>query len=250
MKFIHHLCLIGLIFCNYASAMQESWIKKIKLETDEIDWGQELLEAAKKGNLDQVNFLLELGAPLDQDDACGRTALHWAVWEDQPEILEALIDAGANVNICLGWTPSVLQATIFFDRTAMLPAIIAAGADVRFFINDSSNSPLGYAAFFGRTKIAELLVEEMLTIPDFLQKKRMCVFLNCLNRNYSAHYSNLRHIFKNVLRALIKEENVTNPESFVRRQVDKLKVDPDTDMDEGDDSEKIKQHLLSKYFRN
>jgi ankyrin repeat protein len=45
-----------------------------------------------------VKLLLKQGTYINAHNNSGRTALIWAVYENEPEIAQLLIDAGADVN--------------------------------------------------------------------------------------------------------------------------------------------------------
>ena len=55
-----------------------------------------LLMATQKGHVDMVNWLVEIGSPLDATSMCKKTALIHAVERGHIEIVKALINAGAN----------------------------------------------------------------------------------------------------------------------------------------------------------
>ncbi|KAI5955571.1 hypothetical protein KGF57_003704 [Candida theae] len=61
--------------------------------------GRSLLQrACKKGNIDDVRDYLNRGASANEKDFCGFTCLHEAALEGHNEIVQILIDHGANVN--------------------------------------------------------------------------------------------------------------------------------------------------------
>ncbi|KAG5421228.1 hypothetical protein I9W82_000318 [Candida metapsilosis] len=61
--------------------------------------GRSLLQrACKKGNIDDVRDYLNRGASANEKDFCGFTCLHEAALEGHNEIVQLLIDHGANVN--------------------------------------------------------------------------------------------------------------------------------------------------------
>lgn len=60
--------------------------------------GPALIEAAAAGRLDEVARLIHGGAPLDAQDAQGRSALLRAVAGDHVSVANALLEAGASPN--------------------------------------------------------------------------------------------------------------------------------------------------------
>jgi ankyrin repeat protein len=57
-----------------------------------------LNEAAVTADLEAVRALIAEGAPLNELDELGHTPLHWAVFGGYEEIVQALLEAGANPN--------------------------------------------------------------------------------------------------------------------------------------------------------
>ena len=54
--------------------------------------------AAHQGHIDIVRILLTHGANLEQRDADGDTALHYACFGNQPDCISLLLSKGANIN--------------------------------------------------------------------------------------------------------------------------------------------------------
>jgi len=55
-----------------------------------------LIEAAQKGNLQVVQWLIDGGADLDASDLHGKTALMWAAGSGYDKVVQLLIDNGAD----------------------------------------------------------------------------------------------------------------------------------------------------------
>ena len=66
----------------------------------ETDWGlvQSFIHAAEDGDVITVDRLLREGMPVDVSDTDGWTALHHAAWFNQTDVIERLVDEGADVN--------------------------------------------------------------------------------------------------------------------------------------------------------
>ena len=57
---------------------------------------EQLLGAAREGNLKKVKELLDAGAEIEAKDDSGWTAFHWASARSDLEIVKELIEMGAN----------------------------------------------------------------------------------------------------------------------------------------------------------
>jgi ankyrin repeat protein len=57
-----------------------------------------LFEAARKDNPDAIALLLDLGVPLEIEDATGKHALHEAAWANAVRAAQYLIDRGAEID--------------------------------------------------------------------------------------------------------------------------------------------------------
>ena len=58
----------------------------------------DLLDAARKGDLERVQKLLDSGADVNQRDTTGFTALHWTAMTNKQEVAKLLIRKGADIN--------------------------------------------------------------------------------------------------------------------------------------------------------
>ncbi|CAM9365145.1 unnamed protein product [Phaeothamnion confervicola] len=85
-----------------------------------------LHRAAGGNHVDIMGFLLDKGAPIDQADKSGRTALHWAAISGCKEATECLLGKGAAFNVKTG----------------------------------SGDTPLSSAAEGGRVEVVRLLMEK------------------------------------------------------------------------------------------
>ena len=79
---------------------------------------------------DSVSLLLAAGAEVDAQNLTGKTPLYQATSGQHYEIVQQLLDAGANPNLpesVLGWTPLHQAAVLGSDSVSLL---LAAGAEV------------------------------------------------------------------------------------------------------------------------
>lgn len=90
-----------------------------------------LHRAAEHGNVEEIKMLLAKGEPINRFDDLDYTPLHYAVENNRIEIVDILIDAGADVNAhCeerIGHTPLGLAASTCTYEMAL--KLINAGAD-------------------------------------------------------------------------------------------------------------------------
>jgi ankyrin repeat protein len=100
--------------------MEDDWFEK-----------EQLLFAAKDGDLQRVKKLISEGLPLDLIDEAGKTALHYAVEYENLELAKVLIDAGADVNIHdeARITNTPLTDVAAICSLKMAEFLLSAGAD-------------------------------------------------------------------------------------------------------------------------
>src|SRR4051812_37053335 len=137
---------------------------------------QELFDAIKAGKVDEVRRLIQQHPALrNARDASGASALLVAAYNMKPDIVNALVELGAPVDIFEasvlgkvdriqeilkdsptrvseyapdGFTPVALAA--FFGQPAAVKALIAAGADVNAHANNALKVAALHAAVAGR----------------------------------------------------------------------------------------------------
>lgn len=89
-----------------------------------------LVLAAYYNHLDLVDLLLDMGADIDAADASGNSALMGAVFKDYPGVAKRLIGRGADVNACNNNGAHALIYAASFNRVEMAKMLIAHGADI------------------------------------------------------------------------------------------------------------------------
>ena len=72
------------------------------LEADRLQGRAALHMAAQTGSVSAVVFLLAHGAKVDLRNSEGETPLHEAAFAAHPEVIRALLDAGANIRLPTG----------------------------------------------------------------------------------------------------------------------------------------------------
>jgi uncharacterized protein len=116
-----------------------------------------IIDAAKRGDRQALQALIEKHADVTASDPDGSTALHWASYRDDVESADLLIRAGARVNAAndLGATPLWTAAQNGSD--AMVRRLLAAGADPNLALL-AGETPLMVASRAGKPAVVEQLI--------------------------------------------------------------------------------------------
>lgn len=117
----------------------------------------QLLEAANLGDLRGLNRLLAEGADINAQNENGQTALNLAVQNDDPVMVDVLIERGADLNIpdSKGWT--VLSIATKNDQPHMIRRLVDGGA--RLDEPRDRTLPLLVAVNLERPETVRLLLE-------------------------------------------------------------------------------------------
>ena len=108
-------------------------------DSEEMTYGEYMLQSARLGELDAIKECLAEEVPINfQDEEAGNSALHLASANGYKEIVEYLLDNGAEINQ----------------------------------LNKSKNTPLHWAALLGQTDIVKLLCEWHTQKPESEVKAR------------------------------------------------------------------------------
>lgn len=98
-------------------------------EYDEMDMGMTpLLDAASMGETDEVAALINEGAEVDAADTEGTTALLYAAYNMDPEMIRLLLDAGADPNTMDNYSTPLMTAVSYEDRESAA-LLVEYGAD-------------------------------------------------------------------------------------------------------------------------
>lgn len=127
---------------------------------------EELLEAARKGDLREIKALVEYdGANVKFKNGNGYTALHHASYFGHLDCVEYLVAKKANVNAKDGDNESVLHWAVHGGHLATVEYLVRNGAKIDAKDNDNE-TPLGAAIFNGKVDCAKLLVENGADIKE------------------------------------------------------------------------------------
>lgn len=116
-----------------------------------------LLEAARKADSHVLLTVLNQGVNVNEPEADGTTALHWASYLDDMENANLLISAGARVNATNDLGASPLWVASQNGSTAMVGRLLEAGADpnIELLLGET---PLMVASRSGFPKVVKQLL--------------------------------------------------------------------------------------------
>lgn len=140
---------VGIIFADNITKITNTF-----LETSE----DELLGAALEGDLERVQQLLDSGSDPNVSDEEGWTALMWAAQNNDTAIAEALIEAGADLDIAeVIYEETALTVALYNDSKETVALLLEQGANAN--LQDSNGwTPLMTAASNGFIEAAQLLL--------------------------------------------------------------------------------------------
>lgn len=118
-----------------------------------------LSEAAMQGNSDAVRSLLKDKVDVDAAQGDGTTALHWAAFRDDLEMVKWLLAAGANVKATTregAITPLFMACTN--GNAAIIGAMLKVGADANA-VNGNGTTALMTAAASGSVDAVKVLLD-------------------------------------------------------------------------------------------
>lgn len=169
-----------------------------------------LSEAAMQGNKALVQQLLKQGVDVDGAQGDGSTALHWAAFHDDLDMVKLLIAAGANVKVATaeGAITPLFMACQNGDG-AIIEALLAAGADANAR-NANGTTPLMTAASSGSIDAVKVLLAhkaEVNTVEE-AHGQTALMFAAALNRDGVVRFLLAHGAQPNVTSKVTKVERV------------------------------------------
>lgn len=136
------------------------WIFVMTLAFSLNLWSAEpnLWDAARSGDQNTLNTLLDKGADINAPNASGYTPLILAAYRGQVETVQFLLDKGADACLGDGRGNTALMGAIFQGDEAVTKVLLTVCPVEQ--VNNMGQTPLMYAALFGRTAIAQLLLDK------------------------------------------------------------------------------------------
>ncbi|MGB8506879.1 MAG: ankyrin repeat domain-containing protein [Pyrinomonadaceae bacterium] len=144
-----------------------------------------LADAAMQGNRASVRSLLKRKADVNGAQGDGMTALHWAAYQDDLEMLKLLLAAGAKVGAATrvgALTPLLLACTN--GNPAMLEALLKAGAGVNL-ANANGTTALMLASSSGNAEGVRVLLDHGANVnaKEAARGQTALMFAAALNRD-------------------------------------------------------------------
>jgi len=144
-----------------------------------------LSEAAARGDRNAVRSLLQQGADIDGAQGDGTTALHWAAFNDDLEMANLLIHAGANVKAATregAITPLFMACQN--GNGAMIEALLKAGASANS-LKANGTTALMMAAASGSVPAVEALISNgaKVNATESVHGQTALMFAAALNRD-------------------------------------------------------------------
>jgi len=176
---------------------------------DENYLGELLLAAVRTDDHNELERLLQAGAPVDYKKSDNTTPLMVAVLFDNLNCLQLLIAKKAQVNHANKHGATALMRAARFNYLTCMKELIAAGAQVNHIDNYGRTALLG-AIDNGSQQACELLIDAMLWIPTQKQKVGMSTFLGIKSRKRLFQPrldASLRSKFKEIWRRTVYENN-------------------------------------------
>lgn len=118
---------------------------------------QELANLIQQGERDSALQLIRRGADVNATQADGTSALHWAVYQVDEQLVDALLRAEAKPDLINNFGSSPLAEAIKVGNFALVEKLLKAGADANYR-NQDDQSALMLAVSIGSVEIAELLI--------------------------------------------------------------------------------------------
>ena len=117
-----------------------------------------LIEAVKAGDKAAATALLRQRVNVNVPEADGTTALHWAVRQDELELVDRLIKAGADVKAANRYGVTALYLACVNGSDAVIQRLLKAGIDAKA-VGPEGETALMTVARTGHIESARLLIE-------------------------------------------------------------------------------------------
>ena len=122
-------------------------------------WGDELLVAARNGDLIEVQTLLEKGADPNTRIDDGWTPLHWAAFKGHVDVVRVLLERGADPKAKDNNGRRPLHIAAQIGHVEIVKILLDRGADPNAKNNNNGSTPLHEAALNGHVDVVRVLLD-------------------------------------------------------------------------------------------
>ena len=143
-------------------------MKYLKLFKESVS-GEELISAAERGRVKEVERLIRIGANLNTVDIDGWTALILASYWNHIEVVKLLIRSGANLNIRDNWSRTALIMASYYNYIEVVKLLLENFAD-ECILDNEGWSFYDYLNDRNKKIIRELYPNEVEMAIHFSQK--------------------------------------------------------------------------------
>ena len=146
-----------------------SFLEVVDIDEQNSNGLTALMLATIEGHTEIVDILIEAGADLNIQEEHGDTALMKAIYKKNIDIAEMLIDSGADLNIQNVYRDAPLIYAIKTENTDIAKLLIDAKADLN--IQD----------FFGNSALIKAIQKENIIIAQMLIENGACMWMQKIN---------------------------------------------------------------------
>lgn len=141
------------------SMLLVTWLLLIPfVEAESAEQDMRLIDAVNAQDLLTFHALLDQGFNVNEREANGTGALHWAVHRDNIGMARQLIEAGVDVNAKNRYAVAALSLAANNGNAEMVSLLLEAGASVNTTMNENETALLT-AARVGVTGVVQLLLD-------------------------------------------------------------------------------------------
>ncbi len=117
-----------------------------------------IVDAVKSGNTKQARALVLQKTDVNATDVDGSTALHWAAYRGDVELVDLLLQAGAKATTVNAYGVAPLALAVEGGNPAVVARLVKAGADVNAGTT-GGETPLMTASRTGKVDVVKVLLE-------------------------------------------------------------------------------------------